>query len=141
MLVEVSPSSSFSMVPWFGGVYVTQYRLDLIISGSSGGVNTNSDKSKFRLEYVSPGLQARRTRNMPMSKPLSVQVPPFLHGFEAQLSISVSHVLPDQPAAQVQEKSLTKSVHVAPFWHGLPAQSSMSVSQLSPENPALHAHV
>lgn len=47
------------MVPEFGGVYVSQYLLDLIISGSSGGVNTNSDKSKFRLEYVSPGLQAQ----------------------------------------------------------------------------------
>jgi len=65
-----------------------------------------------------------------------VQVPPFTHGFVAQSSVLLLHVLPVIPVGQVHVKSFTPSAQVPPFTQGFVAQSSMSVAHVAPLYPA-----
>lgn len=63
------------------------------------------------------------------------------HGSEAHSFVLVWHVLPNQPLAQEQLKSATRSIQVPPFWQVTAAQSSMFVPHSAPINPLAHVHV
>ena len=71
-----------------------------------------------------------------------VQVAPFLHGAEAQLSIKVAQVVPVYPAAQVHLYAPPGQLtHVAPFLHGADEHPLLEVLHVGPLNPGLHLQI
>ena len=69
-----------------------------------------------------------------------VHVPPLWQGFGAQLSVSVSHVVPVYPGAHEQVKPPAPLTHKPPFLQRSSAQLSVAVSQFAPVKPPEHEH-
>lgn len=59
--------------------------------------------------------------------------------------MSVPHVTPEKPSAQLHVNDPSELTHVPPFWHSDEppdaVHSFTSTSQFLPLQPALHAHV